>query len=322
MNNIKKNLEHNNLLLMKKYCLLSNDVETTSIWHNTLRDETGLKVLKEGMPRLLDLYEKYNVKSTFFFTGYMAKLYPEVVKMIIPYGHEVGSHGLSHKKEHGFDVMILKDQIEHLTESKKILEDLCQEEVISFRAPALRVNNDTTIALAESGFKIDSSVASQRFDMFMSFGGLKKLNWITAPRKPYRTSNKTLFKKGEGTIIEIPLSATILPYLSNTMRIFPKLTSIQRNMLAFEAAKTGKPIVFITHPNEFIDETNETRRINKRSKNLISSFLQDTLRSNLKTKNLGLNGLKIYEREIQYFKKRDFSFCTIKEYCKINKMLD
>ena len=50
---------------MKKYCLLSNDVETTSIWHNTLRDETGYKVLKEGMPLLLELYEKYDLNQLF-----------------------------------------------------------------------------------------------------------------------------------------------------------------------------------------------------------------------------------------------------------------
>ena len=84
---------------MNKYCLLTNDVETTSIWFNSLRDKTGLKVLQEGMPILLDLYEKYNIKSTFFFTGYIAKLYPRLVKMILPYGHEVGSHGLSHEKK-------------------------------------------------------------------------------------------------------------------------------------------------------------------------------------------------------------------------------
>lgn len=307
---------------MKNYCLLSNDVETTSIWHNMLRDETGLKVLKEGMPRLLDLYQKYNIKSTFFFTGYVAKLYPEIVKMIIPYGHEVGSHGLSHKKEHGFDVMELEQQIEHLTESKKILEDISGKELISFRAPALRVNNDTAIALNKCGFKIDSSVASQRFDMFMSFGGLKKLNWITAPRLPYRTSSSSLFKKGNGNIIEVPLSASVLPYLSNTMRIFPNLTSVQRNLLAFEASKTGKPIVFITHPNEFIDESDELRTKNKRSKNVVSAFLQDTVRSKLKVKNLGLEGLKIYEREIKYFEKEKFTFCTIKDYCKLNQLID
>ncbi len=96
--------------------------------------------------------------------------------MVVPYGHEVASHGLSHKKEEVFDVMPLKKQIDHLKESKKILEDISGIEVISFRAPALRVNSDTAIALSECDYKIDSSVVSQRFDMFMSFGGLKKLN--------------------------------------------------------------------------------------------------------------------------------------------------
>lgn len=304
-----------------KFCLLTNDVETTSIWHNSLRDETGLKVFKEGMPLLLDLYQKYNIKSTFYFTGYIAKLYPEIVKMIIPYGHEVASHGLSHKKEDGFDVLELDDQILHLQESKKILEDISGSEVISFRAPALRVNNNTALALDSCGYKIDSSVASQRFDMFMSFGGIKKLNWLTSPRKPYRTSKNSLFKKGSGNIIEIPLTASLVPYLSTTMRIFPNFTSIQRRFMALESKFTGKPIVFDTHPNEFIDESNQKRVINKRSNNFISSFLQDTLRSKLKTKNLGMKGLKIYEREISYFEQNNFSFCTVKEYCKQNNLL-
>ncbi|MET2984884.1 polysaccharide deacetylase family protein [Aureibaculum conchae] len=305
----------------EKYCLLSNDVETTSLWHNTLRDESGYKVLKEGMPLLLDLYAKYNVKSTFFFTGYMAKLYPEVVKMVIPYGHEVGSHGLLHTKEHGFDVMSLEKQINHLKESKDILENIIGEEIISFRAPALRVSNDTALALEKTGYKIDSSVASQRFDMFMSFGGLKKLNWLTAPRLPYRTSKNTLFKKGEGSIIEIPLSASLIPYLSTTMRIFPNFTAFQRKVLAYETSKNGKPIVFITHPNEFIDEMDEERQINKRSKNVVSAFLQDTLRSKLKMKNLGPKGIPIYEREIKYFDEHKFKFSTIKNYCKQTGLL-
>jgi peptidoglycan/xylan/chitin deacetylase (PgdA/CDA1 family) len=299
-----------------KYCLLTNDVETTSIWHNSLRDETGLKVLKEGMPLLLDLYEKYNIKSTFFFTGYIAKLYPEIVKMILPYGHEVASHGMSHIKSNGFDVMPLEKQIRHLKESKALLEDISGQEIISFRAPALRVNKNTIYALMESGYKIDSSVASQRFDMFMSFGGLKKLNWLTAPRLPYRTSKDSLFKKGDSSIIEIPLSASLLPYVGTTMRIFPLLTSVQRRILAFESEQTGKPIVFDVHPNEFIDESHEERIFKRRSTNFISSFLQDTVRSRLKTKNLGIKGLHIYESQIMFFIEKGYKFTTINNYLK------
>ncbi len=139
---------------MRKYCMFSNDVETTSIWHNSLRDETGLKVWKEGMPRLLDLYEKYQIKTTFFFTGHIAKLYPEIVKMVLPFGHEVASHGLSHQREDGFDIMPLELQKKHLSESKKILEDISGEEVISFRAPALRVNNQTVLLLRNAVLKL------------------------------------------------------------------------------------------------------------------------------------------------------------------------
>jgi len=298
-----------------KFCLLTNDVETTSIWHNSLRDETGLKVLKEGMPLLLDLYEKYNIKSTFFFTGYIAKLYPEVVKMVVPYGHEVASHGMSHITANGFDVMPLEKQTRHLKESKKILEDLSGQEVISFRAPALRVNENTTLALIESGYKIDSSIASQRFDMFMSFGGIKKLNWLTAPRLPYRTSKESLFQKGDSPIIEVPLSASLLPYVGTTMRMFPILTSLQRRILSFEAKQTGKPIVFDVHPNEFIDESNEKRVFERRSTNVVASLLQDSIRSKLKVKNLGLPGLRVYNKEIEYFDSKKFNFCTIKDYC-------
>jgi len=128
------------------YCLLTNDVETTSIWFNSLRDETGLKVLKQGMPLLLDIYEKYNIKST-FFTGYIAKLYPDIVKMILPYGHEVGSHAMSHKIENSFDILDFRSQKEQFSESKKILEDISRQQVISFRSPALRVNKYTPQAL-------------------------------------------------------------------------------------------------------------------------------------------------------------------------------
>ena len=151
-----------------KYFLLTNDVETHSIYYNDLRDETGHQVYKQAIPYLLDLYEKKNIKSTFFITGHIAKLYPEVVKMIANKGHEIACHGLTHEVNMAFDTMSLEDQISHLKEAKKILEDISGKEVISFRAPALRVNKDTPRALEEAGFKIDSSISPQRLDFFFS----------------------------------------------------------------------------------------------------------------------------------------------------------
>lgn len=234
--------------------------------------------------------------------------------MVLPYGHEVGSHGLSHKKEDGFDVLPLDKQIEHLKKSKNILEDISGNEVISFRSPALRVNDHTGTALAEAGFKIDSSIASQRFDLFLSFGGLKKIKWLFAPRLTYRTNELSLFKKGNSSIIEVPLSALGLPYVGTTMRIFPFITNIQKRILNFETKINQKPIVFDIHPNEFIDESNEKRMINRRSNNFVSYLLQDVIRSRLKVRNLGKKAIPLFENQITYFRNKGYEFISIKNY--------
>ena len=297
--------------------LLTNDVETTSIWLNTLRDQTGEKVLKEGMPVLLDIYAQFGIKSTFFFTGYIAKLFPDVVKMVIHDGHEVASHGKSHLKENGFDVMPFERQRRHLIETKKLLEDISGQEIISFRAPALRVYDHTAPALIEAGYKIDSSVASQRFDFFLSFGGVKKLNWFFAPRLPYLTAPDNLLRKGPGPLVEVPLSALFFPYVGTTMRVFPWLTAIQRRGLHLETTcLNNKPVVFDIHPNEFIDESNEPRIIYNRSSNKLAYFVQDYLRAQMKTKNLGPKAIPLYVREIQFYAKRAYNFTTVQEYCR------
>jgi len=298
------------------FCLWTNDVEETSIWLNRLRYETGKKVLVEGMPRLLDIYSKYNIKCTFFITGYMAQEFPDIVKMILPFGHEVACHGFSHKLEDAFDILPLDKQIEQLRKSKAILENLSGQEVISFRAPALRVNEFTPIALNETGFKIDSSVASQRFDLFFSHGGIKKLKWLVSPRNPYKTAPDNLFKTGDGNIVEVPLSAFIFPFTSTTMRIFPAVTRMQARIINIESRKKNKPVVFDIHPNELIDESNEERIINRRSKNFLAYFIKDYLRSKMKVENLGEKCIPIYESLIRYFQKKDYTMLTLKDYCK------
>lgn len=298
-----------------KYALWTNDVEDHSIWYNTLRYETGELVLKEGMPILLDIYKKFGIKSTFYFTGYMAEHFPDVVRMIVADGHEVASHGYSHEVDQAFDVLPYKLQVEHLKKSKQLLEDISGQEVISFRAPALRVNADTPRALAETGYLIDSSVASQRFDMFLSFGGIKKLRWLTAPRLPYHTRPDSLFRKGDGPILEVPLTALLFPYVGTTMRIFPWLTKMQRSILNVENKMNHKPVVFDIHPNEFLNEETGERIIERRTKNPISYLLADVLRGKLKVKNLGKAAIPLYENEISFYKNRGYMFTTVKQYC-------
>ncbi len=299
--------------MSNRECLMTNDVEITSILNHKLRDKTGEYVLNQGMPRLLELYDKYNVKATFFYTGDIALMHPEVVKMAHSQGHEIASHGLSHKVEDAFDILPYKEQVRQLKTSKAILEDIIGDEIISFRAPAARVNNDISLSLAESGFKVDSSVAPQRLDMFMSFGSIKKLNWLIAPRKPYFSKSDNIFKKGDGEILEIPISAFIFPYIGTFMRISPVINRFTRNILFLETMLNGRPFNFLTHPNEFIDEDLEGGKIQRRGGNLMSYYLGDVLRHKLKVKNLGIKAVPLLETELKFFSRNNFNFTTCKE---------
>ena len=296
-----------------RICLITNDVETTSILNHKLRDKTGEYVLNQGMPSLLDLYDKYGIKATFFYTGHIAKLYPEVVRMAHERGHEVGSHGLTHEVSKAFDVMSPEEQLSHLSQSKQILEDIIGEAVVSFRAPAARVDKAFPQVLAEAGFMVDSSVSSQRLDMMFSFGALKKLHWLTAPRKAYFTRKDNIFCKGGSEILEVPISAFGFPYIGTFMRIAPALNRITRNVLYWETLCNGRQFVFLTHPNEFIDEDRETTEIERRASNYFSYLMGDVLRHKLKVKNLGAKALPIYEQELAFFQKKDFEFLTCKD---------
>lgn len=297
-----------------RICLITNDVETTSILNHKLRDKTGEYVLNQGMPRLLDLYDKYGVKATFFYTGYIAQLYPDVVRMAHERGHEVGSHGLTHEVSKAFDVLSPEEQLSHLKQSKQILEDIIGEEVVSFRAPAARVDKKFPLIMKEAGFKVDSSVSSQRLDMMFSFGALKKLNWLTAPRHAYFAQEENIFRKGNSEVLEVPISAMAFPYIGTFMRIAPGVNRFTRQMLYWETLCNGRQFVFLTHPNEFIDEDQETTEIERRGSNYISYLLGDVIRHKLKVKNLGEKALPIYERELAFFQRKDFEFVTCKEF--------
>jgi len=70
-----------------------------------------------------------------------------------------------------------------------------------------------------------------------------------------------------------------------------------------------------------IDKSDETRKIERRSGNFISSLLQDSIRSYLKVKNLGAKAIPLYESQIKFFYKQGYRFTTVKGYCEENGLL-
>ena len=47
--------------------------------------------------RLLELFDRANVRGTFFVLGWVAERFPALVRRIADLGHEVASHGYNHQ---------------------------------------------------------------------------------------------------------------------------------------------------------------------------------------------------------------------------------
>ena len=137
--------------------------------------------------KLLDLFAKHDVKSTFFVLGWVAERYPELIKDIHAQGHEIASHGYAHRRA---TEQTREQFTADVTRSKNHLEDLLGESLTGYRAPSFSIgyNNEWAFeVLTELGFQYSSSTYPVKHDLYGT------PDW---PRFAY--------KRKEG-IIEIPI---------------------------------------------------------------------------------------------------------------------
>jgi peptidoglycan/xylan/chitin deacetylase (PgdA/CDA1 family) len=81
---------------------LTFDFDAESIWLRKDRQSPsvlsrGTYGAKVGVPRILDLLGRYDIKATFFTPGWVAEQHPHEVKAIHSAGHEVAHHGYLHQ---------------------------------------------------------------------------------------------------------------------------------------------------------------------------------------------------------------------------------
>jgi len=118
--------------------------------------------LSEPTKRVLDLFDEYNIKATFFVVADVVDNYPGLVESIAERGHEIACHGLHHAckidpktKE---PLMSVEEFEKNTLEAKRILEKASGQEVIGYRAPNALIGGWMLDSLEKLGFKYDSSV--------------------------------------------------------------------------------------------------------------------------------------------------------------------
>lgn len=122
--------------------------------------------VQHSTARLLDLFAKHEVKSTFFVLGWVAERFPELIKRMHHEGHEVASHGYAHQRA---TTQSREEFKQDVMRSKSHLEDLLGAPVIGYRAPSFSIGYDNEWAfeiLKELGFLYSSSTYPVKHDLY------------------------------------------------------------------------------------------------------------------------------------------------------------
>ncbi len=107
--------------------------------------------------KIMDMLLQTKNKATFFVLGYIAQRFPELVLKMKKDGHEIASHGYYHQIVY---YMNKREFIDDLIQSKEVIENIIQDEIIGYRAPSWSLNQTTDWVwdiLYKNGFKYDSS---------------------------------------------------------------------------------------------------------------------------------------------------------------------
>ncbi|KAF8815442.1 carbohydrate esterase family 4 protein [Phlegmacium glaucopus] len=73
----------------------------------------GMYAGEVGVPRLLKLFKKYGIKTTWFIPGHSLETFPEEMKAVRDAGHELGLHGYSHENPVSMTVRQQRDILDH-----------------------------------------------------------------------------------------------------------------------------------------------------------------------------------------------------------------
>jgi polysaccharide deacetylase family protein (PEP-CTERM system associated) len=192
-----------------------------------------------SLRRLLDLLARHAVKSTCFVLGWFAKRNPELVRAIADEGHEIASHGWSHRSLVGLTPGMLRVE---LRTSKDLLEQLTGQRVVGFRAPNFSIVPGTEWAfdaLLEEGYEYDSSLFVHRHRQSSGYPGACE-------------SAHDIHRSG-GTLLEIPVAVrgwAGMPVPASGGGYFRHLPyGVTRR--AFQAiTRESRPGVFYIHPWE------------------------------------------------------------------------
>src|SRR5207253_2366518 len=113
--------------------------------------------LDENIREVLDYLARFDVRATFFVSGWTAERHPRTIERIAGAGHEIASAGYEPRRPRDIAPDAFRDD---LRRGREILEAVGGRPVVGYRSPHWTRADElwTLDVLAEEGYLYDSSI--------------------------------------------------------------------------------------------------------------------------------------------------------------------
>src|SRR5262245_41446345 len=149
--------------------------------------EYGARV---GVPRVLELLDRHDIRATFFVPGHTVESFPAETASILERGHEIAHHSYAHVDPSG------QTREEETADMERALDVLERIEVkpLGYRSPSADLSGSTLELVEAHGFVYDSSLMADDYTPFH-------------PRIGDRVSQTEPLDRGrESALWELPMS--------------------------------------------------------------------------------------------------------------------
>ncbi|HTT88262.1 MAG TPA: polysaccharide deacetylase [Acidimicrobiales bacterium] len=125
--------------------------------------QRGMFAGEVGTPRLVRLFERIGIRTTWFIPGHSVETFPDQMRAVVDAGHEVGAHGYSHENPVAMNADQERDVLER---SIEVITQLAGVAPRGYVAPWWEMSTRTASLLVQHGFTYDHS---QNYNDFVPF---------------------------------------------------------------------------------------------------------------------------------------------------------
>ncbi len=148
---------------------LTADFDAHSSWHAGFKRSTAAYMSRGefgaevGTPRLLELFGRFGVRTTWCTPGHTLLTFRSRVEEVIAAGHEIAAHGCYHEN---ITELLPSEERRLMERQLEQHEQVVGQRPRGYRSPAWEFTGVTSSLLEEYGFEWDSSLMGRDFEPY------------------------------------------------------------------------------------------------------------------------------------------------------------